>query len=546
MTDLDTPVLIVGGGPVGLTTSIDLARRGVRSILIDKRAKPGFIPKMERCNARTMEVFRRLGLADRIRAAGYGGDVSMDVFIVKNLAEPPLLRHAYPSANELKARIAETNDGTQTLEPYQLISQYTLEPLLKSVAEDLPEVDVRFGHELIDLTQNDQSVTATVRTADGAESTITAAYVVGADGGGSTTRSLIGSLLEGEPELGTQRQGLFRSEHLFERLQYGQGRHYHVADDRIMGIVVQDDCKHFSLHARVDSDEEMLAAFRQVVGFDVDIELLSSSEWTMRLMLASPYRVGRVFLAGDAAHLVIPTGGLGMNTGIGDAVDIAWKLHAVLAGWADEALLDTYEIERRQIGARNIRASGTAFQGRSTWRNAWAPEIWDDSPDGERIRKQLVSIADREQRKSNSLLGIEAGYRYLDSPVICNEEQGIGPDPENFVYIPTTWPGARVPHVWLPDGTALQDNLGLGYTLIALGDDDRIAEEFAAAFAAFDAPFDVLRIDGLESSARAALERDYILVRPDLHVVWRGDAQPDDATRIAATATGRLLAEVRA
>lgn len=544
MSPLDTPVLVVGGGPVGLTTAIDLARRGVRSILIDKRAKPGFIPKMERCNARTMEIFRRLGLADQIRAAGYGGDVSMDVFIVKNLAEPPLLHHAYPSANELKARIAEVNDGTQTLEPYQLISQYTLEPLLKSVAESLPEIDVRFGHELVDLVQDDASVVATIRAADGGESTIAAAYLVGADGGGSTTRALIGSKLEGEPELGTQRQGLFRSEHLFERLQYGRGRHYHVADDRIMGIVVQDDCKHFSLHARVDSDEEMLDAFRKVVGFDVDIELLSSSEWTMRLMLADPYRVGRVFLAGDAAHLVIPTGGLGMNTGIGDAVDIAWKLQAVLEGWAVDALLDTYEIERRQIGARNIRASGTAFQGRSTWRNSWAPEIWDDSPEGERIRNRLVSIADREQRKSNSLLGIEAGYRYLDSPIIWNDEQGIGPDPENFIYVPTTWAGSRIPHVWLPDGTALQDNLGFGFTLVALGEDD--ADGFAAAFAEIGAPYTQLRVEGLAAEARAALERDYILVRPDLHVAWRGDHLPDDAASIAALVTGGTLAEVAA
>jgi 2-polyprenyl-6-methoxyphenol hydroxylase-like FAD-dependent oxidoreductase len=185
---MDAEVLIVGAGPVGLTLAIDLGRRGVRSILIERKAAPEFLPKMERCNARTMEIYRRMGLAEKIRGAGFPHDAPMDVFIVTSLTEPPLLHLPYPSVAEAEAKIAKCRDGSEPLEPYQLISQYTLEPLLKAAAERIAGVSVRYGCELLTFSQDAASVTATVRQADGGTADIETLYLVGCDGGGSTVR----------------------------------------------------------------------------------------------------------------------------------------------------------------------------------------------------------------------------------------------------------------------------------------------------------------------------------------------------------------------
>jgi hypothetical protein len=266
-------------------------------------------------------------------------------------------------------------------------------------------------------------------------------------------------------------------------------------------------------------------------------EPLYVGQWTPRLMLADRYRDGRVFLAGDAAHLVIPTGGLGMNTGVGDAVDLAWKLAGTLHGWGGPWLLESYEAERRPIGARNVAASRTASRGRRAWRAAWRPEITDDSEAGASARAELAEVADREQRWSNDLLGIELGYRYIDSPLIASED-GQGPDPDSFTYTPTTWPGARLPHIWLDDGTPIADRLGRCFTLLHTPGAD--VREFASAFGATGAPFATFE---MRSAAAGPVYEDHalILVRPDLHVVWRGRdrlPKPETLHALAAIATG--------
>jgi 2-polyprenyl-6-methoxyphenol hydroxylase-like FAD-dependent oxidoreductase len=516
------PVLVVGAGPVGLTLALDLGRRGVRCVLIERSETSIQLPRMERCNARTMEIFRRLGIAETVRDAGLPRDAPMDVFLAASMADPPLAHLPYPSVAQAKAAIAAHNDG-RPLEPSQVISQYTLEPLLRSIVEKLASVQVRFGCELTAFEQDAGSVSAHVRTSAGASETIRAAYLVGCDGGASTVRRQLGIRLEGEGNIRTLRQALFRCDELYSRIPMGRGRHYHIAQPGFPFLILQDSTRHWTLHFGASSDGEMAGIFARAVGTPVAAEMLSVNEWTQYLLCAERYRDGRVFLAGDAAHLVIPTGGLGMNTGVGDAIDLGWKLAATLAGWGGPGLLDGYEAERRPIGIRNLKASAAAMRGRESWRAA-------------PTREEMSRRFDAEQRKVTEILGIEAGYRYVGSPLIW-PEVGEGPDPDNPRYVPTTWPGARLPHVWLADRTALHDRLGPGFTLLRLGRTRADTGALERAFGGAGAPLEVADVP--DAAARDLYGRDLVLVRSDLHVVWRGHRTPDDPGRLAALATGR-------
>jgi 2-polyprenyl-6-methoxyphenol hydroxylase-like FAD-dependent oxidoreductase len=501
---------------VGLTLAIDLGRRGVRCMLVERKDAPQFLPKMERCNARTMEIFRRMGVAAKVRQAGLRADVPMDVYIVRSMREPPLVHHPYPSVDEARRQIDACTDGSAPLEPYQLVSQYTLEPLLKSVAESLPSVGVRYGCEFLSLHQDESGVTA--QTTKGR---IRCRFLVGCDGGSSAVRQQLGIGLGGEGDLLRLRQGLFYCEELFDRIPIGggpgRGRHYHVADERSSFLIMQDSTRHWTLHAQLDSDDEMKRQFEKTIGVPVKYDMLYAGEWKQNLLLAERYGEGRVFLAGDAVHLVIPTGGLGMNSGVGDAVDLGWKLAATLQGWGGPGLLASYEAERRPVGARNVAASRYASLGRRKWRALW------------RDLEQLAAVAEVEQRKSNEMIGAELGYRYAGSPIIADEAGG--PEDDFRHYTPTTWPGARLPHVWLKGHVAVQDLVGDGFALLRFGDHDVTGLQRAMR-----APLEVLDIR--DEHARQIYGRDLILLRPDLHVAWRGNRPPEDAARLAALVTG--------
>jgi len=535
---LDASVIVVGAGPVGLALAINLGRAGIKTILLERNPEPQFLPKMERCNARSMEMFRRIGLSKKIRDAGLREDCPMDVFIVEDLTKPALLEEKHPSIQTFQGKIKECKDLSMPLEPYQLISQYTLEPLLKAEAEALQSVEVLFGHEFMEFSQSDDGVSVRFKDSDGQSKTLTAAYLVGCDGGSSPIRKQLGIKLRGEGGILELQQALFYCEELFERLPHGsgpgQGRHYHRADAEHTFLIMQDSTKHWSLHATVPDAEAMKRKFEEIVGFPVNYELLSCAPWRQNLLLADRYREGRVFLAGDSVHLVIPTGGLGMNTGVGDAFDLAWKLIGTLKGWGGPELLDSYEIERRQVGDRNVGASRYANVGRQKWRSIATDEIFSGTEAGESLKRKLIQVADSEQRKGNRMIGAELGYRYVDSPCIDNVPGG----PEHRVgeYNPNVWPGSRLPHCWLDDGSALQDQLPETYILLSLGNKSLDTSKLRQSYEKIGAPVAEVRIDS--NRLRDLYGFDLLVLRPDMHVAWRGNDAPPNPQEIASISTG--------
>ena len=346
-------VIVAGAGPVGLTLAIDLGRRGVRCLLIERSPTTLPYPKMDRSNARTMEFYRRIGIADRVRALGYPADNPMDVFLTTRLSDPPIAVLKYPSVAERRQQIAESPNGAFLLEPYQLVSQNKLEPLLKEVAEATPNVTVRYGCGLEDFGQDDEGVTVQARTAAGVQEEPRAAYLVGCDGGASTVRKKAGIRLEGQGRIRALVQVIFRSDELYRKIVTGRGRHYNFVDANASTLIAQGCRTEFTLHTSLPADTDFRPVIQDLIGFPCAFEITHIVSWHHNLLLAEHYRDRRVFLAGDAVHLVIPSGGLGMNTGVGDAFDLAWKLAGTIQGWGGPQLLDGYERERRPIGRRS-------------------------------------------------------------------------------------------------------------------------------------------------------------------------------------------------
>ncbi len=540
---VDYDVMIVGAGPIGMTLALDLGLRGINVILIDSKLEPLRLPKMERSNPRTMEIFRRLGVIDQIRAAGYPAEVPMDVMIVTSMADPPLVQQNYPSVAAAREQIAACNDGSMPREPYQLISQYTLEPLLLAQLKTLANVTIRFGMEFVKFQQDEEGVKidATVISSGETES-ITARYLVACDGASSSVRRQLGIKMEGRAQLGTVTNVFFCSDDLYEKAKVPAGRHYCFAGLGAGGgaagtLIVQDDRKHFAYHTITPPTGDLADELRRLTGLDIEPEILHAGQWVQHMMVAERHSEGRVFLAGDANHIFIPAGGLGMNTGIGDAVNLAWKLAAVLQGWGGPELLKTYDIERGAVARRNLSAVAHAVEGVAKWRGTpISNEIRLDTPEGVSMREAFRQLAEPLNRRVYEMVGADLGYVYRSSIVL--NESGEKPPDDHYAYHPTTWPGAHLPHVWLKPGVALYDFLGTGFTLLRLGNPAQDGAPLAKAFKDKKVPFEIIDID--IASIREVFQRNLILVRPDLHVVWRGNVLPQNAEQLVDIAIGNI------
>lgn len=521
------PVLIVGGGPVGLATALELQSRGIRSLLVERNPSTTRHPKMDVTNGRSMEHFRRLGVAERIRDVAVPRENCMDVAWVTRLGEWPLTRFPYPDVHAWRDQIRAHNDGSQPLEPNMRMSQVVLEPVLRDTLLESDLVELRFGWTFESCVDDGAGVTATVRnTQTGEKQEIRCSLLAGCDGGGSVVRECLGFAWEGRFNIARFYMVHFRS-HATEFLQrFGTTWHY---QSPVGGtLIAQDDRETWTLHTVIPDDVDMSSVVPEQLlfeglGREFPIEILQANPWSPHLVLANGYGRGRVWMAGDSVHQVIPSGGYGMNTGICDAADLGWKFAAVLQGWGGPSLLASIEAERRPVGARNLEASGAHMEIRFQIAQSYDPRIHLDTSEGAAARDSLATLIEKLGNAENSALGIELGYRYRNSPIICGEADE--PEWRLLDYVPSTWPGVRAPHVFLEDGTAIFDRFGPWFTLVRFTDADAKPIEDAARLRGV--PLTILDIR--DDNAHRIYERDLVLIRPDQHVAWRGNTMPAGA-----------------
>lgn len=512
------PVLIAGGGPVGMTVALTLASFGVRSLLVERHPTTTRHPKMDITNGRSMELFRRLGVADKLRAVAVPEQNNFDISWITSLAREAggreLHRFRYPSVAEKRAEILARNDGTQPREPAMRVSQVMIEPVLRDAIVGHPLVDARWGIAFEDFEQDEAGVTATLRTVEtGATDQVRCYFLAGCDGGTSRVRERLGIALEGRAAV-AHRYMIHFCSGARELLQaFGVAWHYQTDKGT---LIAQDDKYTWTLQTRppagVDpNDIDPNAILDAWAGRRFPREILVANPWFTHLLLAERYQGGRVFLAGDAAHQYIPTGGYGMNTGIGDAVDLGWKLAAAVKGFATPGLLASYERERRPVGYRNRLASE-----RHTGVRLRIGELYQSERDPDALGRAIAALGNAE----NESWGIEFGYRY----------DGVEGDPVK--YEPTTTPGARLPSTFLSDGSALYDRLGPWFTLLHFGGADP-----SALIDAAPAPLDVVYLD--EPALAPIYQARLVLVRPDTHVAWRGNGCNDGHAVWAKVLDGR-------
>ena len=517
--DVDTDVLVVGAGPVGLAAAIELGVRGVRVLVAERNTRGGSAPRAKTTNVRTRTHLRRWGIADRLaEASPLGVRYPNDVMFVTSLAGHRL-------AHFKNAFNAAPDRSPDYPEHAQWVPQYTLERVMREHAQTLPTVELRFDASFVGAEQDADGVTAVLESAAGEPRRIHARYLIGADGARSTVRDLIGAVLEGRYGLSRHYNVVFRAPGLAAAHGHGPAVMYWQMSRQgvsVIGPMDRDDLWFF-MPTRLDegetlSKEQAAAAIAKTTGIDLPYEILSSDEWVASELLADRYRRGRIFLAGDACHLHPPFGGYGMNMGVGDAVDLGWKLAARLQGWGGEALLDSYEAERRPVHETVIEEAlaNHAIIGAKLWRD----ELDDATAAGEAARKELGEHISATKVREFHTLGTVLGVGYEASPIVAAED-GPAPERDGRIYRPTARPGYLAPHAWLADGRSLYDAFGQGFALVVADGADEAQIALAQQEAReLGAPLEIVRPAGVPVAE--LYQAELTLVRPDQHVAWRG------------------------
>ena len=532
-----TPVLIVGGGPVGLALAGDLGWRGVPCLLVEKGDGVVIQPKMDVVGVRTMEFCRRWGIVDWVDHAGYNRDHPQDFAWVSALSGGyEFGREPFPPPRD---------EPTPPQSPQHRVRQPQnfFDPVLARFAAQWPQVRLRYHTELVGFEEQENGVRAQVRdTPTGVTRVIEAQYLVGCDGGGSTVREALGVGLPGDTVLTYTTNAIFRCADLWDVADVRPGyRFIFIGPEGTWCTIVAIDGRdrfRFSFvgdaSKRALTEADVRVAVERAIGRKVDFEVLSILPWIRREFVAGRYGTQRVFLAGDAAHLTSPTGGFGMNMGIQDAVDLGWKLEAAIRGWGGARLLASYEIERRPVALRNVREATENLQRMLKPRSEKPPPaIFEPGPEGDQARKIFGDAYTAMMKREWFTIGIHLGY-YYDSPLVVPD--GTPPPPlEVMTYTQTARPGSRAPHVWLGPGRSTLDLFGKGFVLLRFAE---AAATVALEQAAGAAGMPLTTIDIRHPQAAELYGRALVLVRPDGHVAWRADTLPRDCDSLVNTVRG--------
>ncbi len=518
------PVLIIGAGPVGLGLAIELGLRGVRTVVVEQGDGTFNHPRANAVNVRTMEFCRRWGVAEAVHREGMPGDYPHTVLYLTSLTGYEI------------ARIERPSHGGGTSSPFsperpQRCNQLWFDPILRKRAAELPSVDLRFECRFESFEEDAGGVTAELHdlAADKRER-VSARYLVACCGGQSPIRDALGISMEGTLVQGYPIDIFLRAPDLWSLHEKGKAALHYLIDRQgvwaslipLNGVDVWRLTIHGSTTFHDPAELDAEACLRRAIGCDFPHEIISVIGWTRRELVATAFGRGRVFIAGDCAHVNSPSGGYGMNTGMGDAVDLAWKLAAALEGWGGENLLDSYNAERRSIAQRNV---SEATKNTETRTFEISDAVAEASPEGERIRRDLHRKFSAESKRRFGNFGIALGYRYDPSP-ICIADGVDRPSEDLASFRQTSHPGSRAPHGWLPDGRSLIDLFGSGFVLLKFG---RQAPDTAGLRDAADERGVPLQITEIQEPELCGLyQRRLVLVRPDGHVAWRSDDAPSD------------------
>src|SRR5262245_59620058 len=542
------PVCIVGGGPVGMNLALNLDALGVRSILVNTDKEAVSQPRGSTQNARTMEHYRRLGLAPGIRKLGLPPDYPTDVTYSTRINGWELARISMPSESEKMRRVRAASTTEQVPEPLLRCNQMYVEKDVLEHLKTLAGVELRFGWRCVGWVERPDGVADEIQDIDsGAREQIACLYLVGCDGGQSLVRRKLD--IRYSDDAGNRPQanagGMMVSTHVycpafFQLFSHKPGwQHWTVNASIRTNMVVLNGRDELILLSQLPSpdhkpdDASIGQRFVAAVGQPLEFKMIAHWTWTPgRAFVADSYGRGRIVLAGDSVHLFTPTGGFGMNTGIDDAANLGWKLAALVQGWGGPRLLASYETERRPIGFRNTGMAKHFFR---TVSSIPVPsEIEEDSPRGALAREQTGRILQTLTEEFASI-GIQLGARYNNSPIVVAD----GTDPPSddpFKYVPTACPGGRAPHAWMRDRTSLFDHFGPGFTLLLLPGRADDGEALAAAAANKNIPLRRQRVDMPE--VRDLYGAGLALIRPDQHVAWRGERSPPAADAVLGTTVG--------